>query len=343
VPAGRRRLLAFAALTIVTSLLGGAALGQVMAARGYSTSPFPITIAGLGGIGHNVELLVQGYTKLAGGDFSGIGAGVRGVATFASGVLALGALGVVLIAVGRRIVSVRRRPPDAGESFTPQFAYVVFWTISLLVTGGVFLMSTAPLTAYSGRYLLAGYVAVGALLPLAARRSRRSRVVLTTAVCLFALSAIYEVSDRPFDPGRTYPGPHAAGGLVRFADQQRVSFGYAGYWDAADLTWGTNFRVKLYPVLECVGQHRLCTFPWVQISSWYTPRPGVRSLLVLHPGNRGVTGVDPALGQPVGHTTIDGLAIYVFPYDIASKLTSASLTASGRVTTGAAPGGRRQP
>jgi len=48
----------------------------------------------------------------------------------------------------------------------------------------------------------------------------------------------------------------------------------------------------------------------------------VRSLLIVDPDAtpNAVTGVDPSFGRPISTTTIGQLHVYVFPYDIASKL-----------------------
>ena len=159
-------------------------------------------------------------------------------------------------------------------------------------------------------------------MPLLALRSRRSRLVVTAAVCVFAVSAIYAVADRPFDPGRAYPGPHAARALVRFADRERVSFGYAGYWEAASFTWQSKLKVNVYPVYECrrPAALTLCPFYFHRISTWYSPRPATRSFLIVDPAQPFVTGpADPAFGRPEKVYPAGPLKVYVYGYDIASR------------------------
>jgi len=119
------------------------------------------------------------------------------------------------------------------------------------------------------------------------------------------------------------PGTSQAALLARYAKAHDVSYGFAGYWDAGDLTWATNFKVQIYPVYECTATNNgLCESPVVHVTSWYVVRPGTRSMLIVNADEPppAVTGVDPAFGPPIASTTIGDLSVYVFNYDIAAKL-----------------------
>ena len=67
----------------------------------------------------------------------------------------------------------------------------------LLVTSAVFVLTSVPFNAASARYILGGYVAIAALVGLVAMRSRGWRLAVTAAVCVFALSATYQVLREP--------------------------------------------------------------------------------------------------------------------------------------------------
>jgi hypothetical protein len=75
-------------------------------------------------------------------------------------------------------------------------------------------------------------------------------------------------------------------------------------------------------VWACSGQ-QLCRFYFHNISSWYTPRPNTKTYLVVDPAQPLVTGPDPAMGKPLKMLTVGRLQVYVYGYDIASKLGAA--------------------
>jgi hypothetical protein len=73
------------------------------------------------------------------------------------------------------------------------------------------------------------------------------------------------------------------------------------------------------------------------VSSWYTPRPGARSMLVVdtpastlaargspqgrHAEQPGILlAPDPALGKPLAARRLGRIEAYVYSYDIASRL-----------------------
>jgi len=69
--------------------------------------------------------------------------------------------------------------------------------------------------------------------------------------------------------------------------------------------------------------HTLCYPQLGMISSWYRPRPGIRSLLIvdsLGTSFNGILAADPALGAPVARRRIGPLSVLVYPYDIASRI-----------------------
>ncbi len=315
------RVLAISAAVAVIALAGGALLRHDMVSMGWKGLPYEITFAASNVIVNNVVLLVQSYANLAGGNFFGASASGANVATFVSGVLVIAALIFLLVEISRRVARAAPAPVALEPVAARRFAYIAFWATSLLTSSAVFILSSAPVDANSARYVLAGYVAIGALLPLLAMRSPRWRASVTAAVCAFALIASYQVIKNPFQPQLTFPTPQQAQALARFAKSENVRYGYTGYWDAADLTWMSDFKVKAYPVSQCVnGSYVICPFD-IGISSWYTPRPGGNSMFVVDHGIQlaTVSAPDPSDGIPSAVTTIGDLTVYVYPYDIASR------------------------
>jgi len=325
-PRVRSRLAVFAVVVVSVSVLGALLLASAMRHSGITARALPVGLVAPEMIGHNIALLARSYAFLAGGRLDSASLGAQSILILASGILVLIALVLVLDQV-RRIALTRSagdRMPDA------RLFYVAFWAISLVGTSLVFVVSDAPKDALSGRYLLAGYVAIAALLPLVAMRSSRMRPIVTVGVCVFALIAAYQVIRQPFDVVSSpevsvrFPGPGTASELAKFARREHVTHGYGGYWDAEELTWGTNFKVLVRPVRVCTSRsHSLCYPQLGMVSSWYVPTPRTRSLLVvdsLGTSFNGILAPDPALGKPLTARRMGYIEVYIYPYDIASRL-----------------------
>jgi hypothetical protein len=314
-------ILAIAVAVAVIALVGGALLHQAMVRRGWVAAPHSVTFVSSQVLVHNVVLFFQSYTYLAGGTFFGGRPNVPGTAALISALLFIAALVCLPLELRRRAARSAPAPGPLDPGAARRFAYVAFWSTSLACTSAVFVLSNAPVDDNSARYLLAGYIAVGALLGLLALRSRGWRASVTAGVCVFSLIASYQVIKRPFQPQLRFPEPQETNALVRFARAEHVDYGYAGYWDAADLTWISGFKIKVYPVGQCARPTLvICPF-YIGISSWYLPRPRTRSMLIVDHKIQlpVVSAPDPALGPPTATATIGALTAYVYPYDIAAR------------------------
>ena len=264
--------LAFAAITVAVSLILGAALAHVMRAGGVSATPPSYSFVGSGTIAiHNVEVLFEGFMALGGGYFFGTTINLLGVLVFASGILVLVAVVVGLFEL-RRLAAATYLDPAPTRVAGTSLAYVSFWGSSLLVAAAVFVTTSVPkVTAGSSRYALAGYIAIMALVPLAARRGPRLRVLVTVGACVFALSAIVQLAHQPFSPFGRYPTPTVADRVLQFARAHNVNYGYAGYWDAPDLTWLSKFKLKIYPVQRRCGPSGICPLSPAYINTLVPP------------------------------------------------------------------------
>jgi hypothetical protein len=306
----------------IVAVLGGKLAHHVMFDHGWRAVPLPVSFVAPEALVKNVVLLIESYTYLAGGTFFEAHTDFVGTTLLLSALLLSSALVCLPLELRRRAVQAAPAPVALDRAASRRFAYVAFWASSLASTTTVFVLSSAPVDSGSARYLLAGYVAVGALLPLLAMRSRGWRASVTAGVCLFALIAAYQVVRQPFAPQNIFPGPQQTNALVRFARTEHVDYGYASYWDAPELTWLSYFKVKVYPVLQCAPPSlTICPFDLVRVDSWYKPRPKTSSMLVVDKGLLPilVSAPDPAFGKPRAITTIGDLDVYVYPYDIAAR------------------------
>jgi len=103
------------------------------------------------------------------------------------------------------------------------------------------------------------------------------------------------------------------------ARAEHLTVGYAGYWDAAPLTWASHAQVQVFPVQLC-NNNALCQSPIHYISSWYVARPHTRSFLISDPTQPIQAPPVEDLGKPVAAHQIGAVTMYVYPYDIARRI-----------------------
>jgi hypothetical protein len=111
-----------------------------------------------------------------------------------------------------------------------------------------------------------------------------------------------------------------AGRIAALAARHHLSFGYAGYWNAAPITWASNFRIQVYPVAVCDQGAHLCRFDLHFISSWYAPRRAAGSFLLTDAALANVPRPTPDLGRPTAVYPLGTITMYVYPYDLATKI-----------------------
>jgi hypothetical protein len=76
--------------------------------------------------------------------------------------------------------------------------------------------------------------------------------------------------------------------------------------------------VRAYPVDDCGSN--LCVFYLHTISSWYLPRARQRTFLITNTAQPIPATPTPSLGRPSAVYRIGTLTMYVYPYDIASRI-----------------------
>jgi hypothetical protein len=100
-----------------------------------------------------------------------------------------------------------------------------------------------------------------------------------------------------------------------------VTRGYAGYWDASNLTWQSGRRVLVAPITRCdlPNQPRLCAFRFFAIRSWYDDRHE-RSFLIVDPTTAFVTEPPPIVRSATESHRFGPITVYLFPYDLAKHI-----------------------
>jgi hypothetical protein len=268
----------------------------------------------------NLTLLWQAFVFLANGNFFGAAIGLTGLIAAACAIVALGgaigALRVGWLELGGDGASSQ---PARREREQGRVAYVAFWTAAGLLVSGAFVFSSSPEDLQSSRYLVGALYAVIALLPLLAEHRPRLRGAIVTGAIVYCLGGTIAMArgTATENPNR-FPDANIAAQVAALAKRDGLSRGYAGYWDAATITWAAHLRVHVYPVYTCPPG--LCEFDLHTIASWYRPHPGQRTFL-LTDSIQPFLGEPPAtFGAPIARYPIGQVTMYVYSYDIASRI-----------------------
>jgi len=306
------------------------------------TTPAGITHTGLATgqvVASNFRLWWQSIAVLGNGDFFGKSLG------FTSGLeLTCAALSLLAVALVPRVAwrelagTLRARRHTDGEGRAEpitswdevstlasgdqaRVAWCIFWGSSAVLLSAGFIVSSTPVDINSDRYLVGVIYAAAALLPILAAGSAGRRIAVTAGAGVFALTGLISLLQGQVTANiGNFPTDQVAGEVAQVARREHLTVGYAGYWDATPITWATHFRVKVYPVQACPGIPRLCRFGIHYISSWYVPRPNQRTFLISDPTQPVPASPVPELGAPSAVYRIAELTMYVYPYDIASRL-----------------------
>jgi hypothetical protein len=213
----------------------------------------------------------------------------------------------------------RSRATDP-EALTRE-AYVTFWSLAFVAVVGAFMVTDVSWDIASSRYLAGAFLALAALVPVLLATRERARWLVAGALGVFtALAFGYHLTKGPgtWSTGGELQGP--ADQLAGYARANGLEYGYGGYDDAPVVTWLTDERVKVFQVRKC--GLRLCPYGAHTISSWYRPRPGIRTFLVTHPTARGPSLHGPYRysGKPIAVRRFGSLTVYVYDHDIGADL-----------------------
>ncbi|MEN3312992.1 MAG: hypothetical protein V7645_2321 [Actinomycetota bacterium] len=197
-------------------------------------------------------------------------------------------------------------------------AYACYWALAVGLLCLVFVITpnATDLGPKSVNYLLTLAPAGAAGIALLGARSRRAQLVVAFGLAVVAAVNIAGiVGGRAEVTGvgalRKYEEP-----LVQLLEREGVTRGFAGFWNAQNLTWQTDLRLVVAPVSNCGAQ--LCPYNVFTIRSWYEPEGGPTFLLLdptLH-----VIHAPPFASQAFETHRFGPLTVYLFAYDIARHI-----------------------
>jgi hypothetical protein len=313
----------FALVSVLVAILSGVLVHALMHHENVisATDSRTTTLVAAEAVGTNFRLWWQSIALLGNGGFFGL---TMGFSTALA--LACAAIAVVAVLAAPRIAhgelahafAARRDPRRSQQS--ARLSWCVFWASSLVLLSAAFILSGIPEDLGSSRYLVGAIYAAAALVPLLGSRNLLTRAAVTAGATVYAFTGWLALAQQRIVPPAS-PSDRLASAVARIASQEHLGVGYAGYWDAAPITWATHLRVKVFPVDDCDGNQHLCAFELHLITSWYTPRPGARTFLLSDPAYPSVPSTPtPDLGKPIAVHQIGAVTMYVYSYDIAARL-----------------------
>jgi hypothetical protein len=264
----------------------------------------------------NFKLWWQSLMVLGNGDFFGQILGFSSALELICALLCIVAVALIPRIAWRELVGARAtRDKDESHQGT-RMAWCVFWCSSAVLLSASFIFSSNPIDISSSRYLVGVIYAAAALVPLIAGRKALLRAAVTAGSTMFALSGLVSlVEDQEI--GTATGNYQLYNQVARIARREHLQVGYADYWDAAPIMWATRFGVRAYPVQDC-GPN-VCRFYLHEMTSWYVPRPGVRTFLISNPSQPISSAPLPILGKASAVYQIGRMTMYVYPYDIARR------------------------
>ena len=271
----------------------------------------------------NFGRLLRQVVQLGNGDyFFDSDVGVRSVLALACSAFALAALVAPFVLVRREL---RSEDPSM-----PRLVYATFWTSSVLVLSAVYVLSIEG--EHGGFYLVPVLYAAAATAPIVVSRSTVGRVVVSLGVATVATASIVNLADTKtmllgdLPPAERVeelpPLASVADRIVETARTENALYGYADYWDASSLTWKSGLAVRVQPVSQCYPPERtLCAYTFNVNSDWFAAN-SPKSFVLRNTGSLALTEEPPEdLGPPSSvHRIDDAFTMYVYPYDIASRL-----------------------
>jgi hypothetical protein len=324
-PSRRARAVALPALASAVGSLPVALISDaIMKAQGYVVVPSqpPLELAALSSVPRHARILAEGLRELSNGYLATMWPGRLHTEVGVACDVVLAAALLALLYCGTRagIRFARRRGADAELC---RLLHVAYWFSSALAVCGAFLLTTAPGTDTQKHeaYYLTLIFSVAAVVPLLLVRARSpARWLLPAGFAVFALGSIVGLKRDYLDTIRP-PVARYALTIAHLAEADHAPVGYAGYWDASSLTWNSQERIRVRPLEACANPAgaQICPFFLMRTPSWYVSEPR-RSFLLVDPSETFVVSLPAGLGKPIASYALGAMTMYVYPYDIASRL-----------------------
>jgi hypothetical protein len=297
-----------AGVTLAVTVLSALATNVVMHALDFHTVPLDVGRSSLRDLPSNIEHLGRMIALLGGANYAIPGPYPREPLRVILALLVFAAVAAPIVAAAGH--TIRRAEPTTR-------AYAWYWAAVSALLSVVFVVTpnAVDLGPKSSNYLLALTPAAGVGVALLGSTSAARQLAVGLAVATIAAINISSIRDGRAEvtglPIQAYERP-----LQQLLDRERVTRGYAGYWDAQNLSWQTDMRLLVAPVSNCGD--KLCPNNIFTIRSWYEPRGGPTFLLVDPTVN--LIHAPPFAARARSTHHFGPMTLYLFDFDIARQI-----------------------
>lgn len=297
----------------------------IMRSSGFVTIPGPYKVATLADLSEHARLLFTGLKYLFNGNLDQLAPGILPSALgLVCTVLMVAALlllcGFGALTVVRLLRSGWRKQTAGTSRELARSLHIIYWASSAVAVCLVFWLTAETGTSdahesYYGTVIFS----IAAVIPLLiANRLVVRRLVIAGASIFFIASLVGLTRDYTvFRP--SVESYEAA--IVRIARAHGATYGYAGYWNASSLTWSSDNRVTVRPLMACENPVGVgaCPFYMERVPSWYIPKER-KTFLLVDSTESWLPSLPAGFGRPVAGYAFGPIKMYIYPYDIASLL-----------------------
>jgi hypothetical protein len=199
--------------------------------------------------------------------------------------------------------------------------HVTYWVVSAASACGAFWLvaETGGGTNVHESYYATTIFSVAAIVPLLLSRGSLARWLIPAGASVFFVASLAGLSDNYLNIGEGLSRYEAT--ITRIASANHVTVGYGGYWKGSSLTWNTHGRVTVRPLMACANPQGadICQFYLASVPSWYVPQPR-HTFLLVDSEEAWINTLPSGLGRPLASYSFGTIRMYIYPYDIASRL-----------------------
>jgi hypothetical protein len=334
-----RRSRIVAASTLATTVIAipvAKLTSAIMTSSGYVILTPSNALAPLSLLPRHAELMWEGLRGLMNGYLRQASSSAPGrLLGFVCEVMTAAALATVLVVgviatVKFVAAAARRRERSAFE--VARSLHVIFWVGSAGCTSIAWAASTRVEYIHESYYATLMFSVAAIVALLANARSRLRWLVPAGASIFFAASIVglanHYLENYELPLARSYQlAPylptiaHHQAQIEHFAKSNGVVVGYAGYGQAASLTWGSGEHLQARPVQLCNGPQGvdICPSFVERVPWWYTPAKR-RTFLVVDTDEVFLSALPEHLGKPLAVGDFGPVQMYIYPYDLASVM-----------------------
>ncbi|HEY4811287.1 MAG TPA: hypothetical protein VIH71_09545 [Solirubrobacteraceae bacterium] len=321
------RLVALSALTTVAVAIPVAKLTtSIMTSLGFQTLETPDHVAPLSELAQRAKLLFKGLKALFNGYLGPESPGTFHTELgFASTiVMSLALLTLVVLGVltaARFAWSGLRKRSRQSPAQLARSLHIIYWVSSAAVACGAFWLAgdTGGGTDLHESYYGTVIFSVAAVIPLLLSTGSLARCLIPAGASVLFIASLVGLASANLNTHEWVTSSEAA--VLRIAKADHVTSGYGGYLQASSLTWNTDSRVTVRPLMECPNPAgaSICPFYMASVPSWYVPHRR-KTFLLTSSEEVWLRNLPSGLGKPLAAYTFGPVRMYIYPYDIASRL-----------------------